>query len=47
MPFCFVPSRKDLRGAGGTRRPTNVVLIQSSKQHKELYEDMLLLDPFD
>ena len=33
--YCFVPSRKNLRGAGGTRRPTSVVLIQS----KELYED--------
>ena len=37
--YCFVTSRKDLRGDGGTRRPTSVVLIQSSKHYKELYED--------
>ena len=37
--YCFVTSWKDLRGAGGTRRPTSVVLIQSSKHYKELYED--------
>ena len=37
--YCFVPSRKNLRGAGGTKRPTSVVLIQSSKHYKELYED--------
>ena len=36
VPYCFVLSWKDLGGAGGTRRPTSVALIQSSK---ELYED--------
>ena len=38
VPYCFVPSKKDLRGASGTREPTSVVHIQSSKQYKELYE---------
>ena len=39
VSYCFVPSQRDLRGAGVTRRPTSVVLIQSSKHYKELYED--------
>ena len=39
VPYCYVPSRKDLGGAGGTKRPTSVVLIQSSDQYKELYEE--------
>jgi len=39
VPYCYVPSRKDLGSAGGTKRPTSVVLIQTSDQYKDLYEE--------
>ena len=39
VPYCYVPSRKDLGVAGGTKRPTSVVLIQSHEQYKELYDE--------
>lgn len=39
VPYCYVPSRKDLGAAGGTKRPTSVVLIQSNNQYKELYDE--------
>lgn len=39
VPYCYVPSRKGLGTAGGTKRPTSVVLIQSSDQYKELYDE--------
>ena len=39
VPYCYVPSRKGLGAAGGTKRPTSVVLIQSSDQYKELYAE--------
>ncbi len=37
IPYCYVPSRRDLGTAGGTKRPTSVVLIQSAENYKEVY----------
>ena len=39
VPYCYVPSRKDLGLAGGTQRPTSVVLVQSGKDYEEIYQD--------
>ncbi len=39
VPYCYVPSRRDLGTAGGTKRPTSVVLIQKATDYKELYEE--------
>ena len=38
MPYCYVPSRRQLGAAGGTKRPTSVVLIQPDKEYQELYD---------
>lgn len=40
LPYCYVPSRKDLGLAGGTKRPTSVVLIQSGEPYAELYKEV-------
>ena len=40
LPYCYVPSRKDLGSAGGTKRPTSVVLIQSGEPYEDLYEEI-------
>ena len=39
VPYCYVPSRKDLGLAGGTQRPTSVVLIQSGKDFEDIYQE--------
>lgn len=39
VPYCYVPSRRDLGAAGGTKRPTSVVLIQEAADYKDLYAD--------
>ena len=39
VPYCYVPSRKDLGCAGGTQRPTSVVLVQNEKDYEELYQE--------
>jgi H/ACA ribonucleoprotein complex subunit 2 len=39
VPYCYVPSRKDLGLAGGTQRPTSVVLVQSGKDYEEVYQE--------
>ena len=39
VPYCYVPSRKDLGGASGTKRPTSVVLIQNNDQYQDLYDE--------
>ena len=39
VPYCYVPSRKDLGLAGGTLRPTSVVLVQSGKDYEEAYQE--------
>ena len=39
IPYCYVPSRKELGCASGTQRPTSVVLVQNGKDYEELYQD--------
>ena len=39
IPYCYVPTRKDLGAAAFTRRPTSVVMVQSAEEYKTLYED--------
>lgn len=39
VPYCYVPSRKDLGLAGGTMRPTSVVLIQSGKDYEDVFQE--------
>ena len=39
VPYCYVPSRKDLGLAGGTQRPTSVVMFQSGKDYDDVYQD--------
>ncbi len=38
VPYCYVPSRRQLGAAGGTKRPTSVVLVQHDKEYDELYK---------
>ena len=39
VPYCYVPSRKELGLAGGTQRPTSVVLVQSGQDYEDVYQD--------
>lgn len=39
IPYCYVPSRKDLGAAALTKRPTSVVIVQLDEEYKKLYED--------
>lgn len=39
IPYCYVPSRRDLGAASLTKRPTSVVMVQSSEDYKEAYEE--------
>ena len=39
VPYCYVPTRKDLGAAAFTKRPTSVVMVQCSDDYKELYQD--------
>ena len=39
VPYCYVPSRKDLGAAALTKRPTSVVIIQLSEEYKKLYDE--------
>lgn len=39
VPYCYVPTRKDLGAAAFTKRPTSVVMVQSAEDYKELYQD--------
>ena len=39
VPYCYVPSRKDLGLAGGTQRPTSVVMVQSGKEYEDTYQE--------
>lgn len=41
IPYCYVPSRRELGAAGGTKRPTSVVLVQHSKDYDDLYQKCL------
>ena len=40
VPYCFVPSRKELGAACQTRRPTSVVMVQSAEDtlYQECYD---------
>ena len=38
IPYCYVPSRRQLGSAGGTKRPTSVVLVEKDKDYEELYQ---------
>lgn len=38
VPYCFVPSRHELGTAGGTKRPTSVVLVENDKEYEDLYQ---------
>lgn len=39
IPYCYVPSRKDLGAAALTKRPTSVVIVQSHEEYMKLYDD--------
>ena len=39
VPYCYVPSRRDLGSASLTKRPTSVVLVKSDKEYQELYQE--------
>ena len=38
VPYCYVPSRKDLGATAVTKRPTSVVIIQLNKEYNKLYK---------
>lgn len=38
IPYCFVPSKKDIATALGARRPCIVALISEDEDYKDLYE---------
>lgn len=38
VPYCYVPSRRELGTAGGTKRPTSVVLVETGKEYEELFK---------
>lgn len=38
VPYCYVPTRKDLGAAAFTKRPTSVVLVQSGEDYATLYQ---------
>lgn len=39
LPYCYVPSRRDLGAASLTKRPTSVVLVKSDGDYEELYQE--------
>jgi H/ACA ribonucleoprotein complex subunit 2 len=38
IPYCYIPTRRQLGMASGTKRPTCVVLIQNHSKYEKLYE---------
>lgn len=38
IPYCFVPSKRDIAAALGAKRPCIVALIDSDEEYKELYD---------
>lgn len=38
IPYCFVPSRRDIATALGAKRPCIVALISSDEEYKDLYD---------
>lgn len=50
IPYIYTPSKEELGGAGGTKRPTSVVMVQlggkkkdeaASGEYKEAYEEIV------
>lgn len=39
IPYCYVPSRRDLGAASQTKRPTSVVLVKTEEEYEELYQE--------
>ena len=39
IPYCYVPTRKDLGAAAFTKRPTSVVMVQPTSDYETLYQD--------
>lgn len=39
VPYCYVPSRRELGAASLTKRPTSVVMVKTEDEYKELYEE--------
>ena len=39
VPYCYVPSRRDLGAASLTKRPTSVVMVKTEDEYKELYDE--------
>ena len=39
VPYCYIPSRKELGAAALTKRPTSVVIIQQNDEYKKLYDE--------
>lgn len=39
IPYCYVPTRKDLGAAAFTKRPTSVVMVQLAQDYETLYQD--------
>jgi H/ACA ribonucleoprotein complex subunit 2 len=43
IPYIFVSRKEDLGAAGGTKRPTSCILVQSNKgaDHAEYYDELM------
>lgn len=39
VPYCYIPSRRDLGTASQTKRPTSAVLVQTSEDYEKLYKE--------
>nr|CAD7266768.1 unnamed protein product [Timema shepardi] len=40
LPYCYIPSRKDLGTAMGVKRGSLMVLIREHGEYKELYDEV-------
>ncbi|XP_009079456.1 PREDICTED: H/ACA ribonucleoprotein complex subunit 2, partial [Acanthisitta chloris] len=41
LPYAYVPSKSDLGAAGGSKRPTSVILIKPHEEYQEIYDECL------
>uniref|UniRef100_A0A8C8SJP8 NHP2 ribonucleoprotein n=1 Tax=Pelusios castaneus TaxID=367368 RepID=A0A8C8SJP8_9SAUR len=39
LPYAYTPSKSDLGAAGGSKRPTCVIMIKPHEEYQEAYED--------
>ena len=39
IPYCYIPSRRDLGAASMTKRPTSVVLVKKEEDYQDLYQE--------